>query len=263
MGNTLYVANVTSQEWMDTSQVSGINGALWTHLVYVVVPKEMKQSTTAFAHIYYGENLEPNNIADPFENTGAAWEIDMVAHYSGSIAIGMHHIPNAPIVFMDDPDFTLRYEDEIVAWGWKKYLNEPEHDPRWLLRLPMVKSAFQCMRAAQEALSENQIANIEGWVLAGVSKRGWTTWDVAATNCPTCVKIVGIIPQVPVVPELTKEAHFMWQSLGGFTWAFLEYMDQGVLQQTDTPEWQTMMDIVDPIKKLNFNYKIKQIYKLY
>jgi len=80
------------------------------------------------------------------------------------------------------------------------------------------------MRAAQDYLSMNHIAHPEGWVVAGASKRGWTTWDVAVTRCDDCVKILAIAPLVPIVPGIRNETHRMWQAFGGFTWAFQDYL---------------------------------------
>jgi PhoPQ-activated pathogenicity-related protein len=72
----------------------------------------------------------------------------------------------------------------------------------------MVKSAYQSMRAAQEFLKEQNIAQLEGWIVAGASKRGWTTWLAGATKCESCpINILGIVPLVPIVPDLIKEIH--------------------------------------------------------
>ena len=67
------------------------------------------------------------------------------------------------------------------------------------------------MRAAQEFLKEKNIADIEGWVVSGSSKRGWTSWDVGATRCESCpAKILAIAPLVPIVPDIIKEVHQQW-----------------------------------------------------
>jgi len=80
------------------------------------------------------------------------------------------------------------------------------------------------MRAAQEFLEQKGIAKIEGWTVSGASKRGWTTWDVAAVRCSSCsAKILAICPLVPIVPDMQKEIHRQWQSYNGFTFAFGDY----------------------------------------
>ena len=63
------------------------------------------------------------------------------------------------------------------------------------------------MRAAQEFLAKEKIANITGWVVSGASKRGWTTWMAGVTKCDTCVNVIGLIPIVPIVPDMWKDVH--------------------------------------------------------
>jgi PhoPQ-activated pathogenicity-related protein len=41
-----------------------------------------------------------------------------------------------------------RYEDAILAQSWHEFLEDPEANPEWLTRLPMVKASYQAMRAA-------------------------------------------------------------------------------------------------------------------
>ena len=103
------------------------------------------------------------------------------------------------------------------------------------------------MRAAQEFLSSHGIAEVEGWVVSGASKRGWTTWDVGVTRCSTCVKIFGIAPLVPIAPNITAEIHRMWQAYNGFTWAFSDYTDINLTEKIDSPEWEEMTKVIDPV----------------
>ena len=72
----------------------------------------------------------------------------------------------------------------------------------------MVKSAFQAMRAVQEFTVEEGLADIEGWVVSGASKRGWTAFLSAAVRCETCpAKVIAVIPMVPIVPSLLEAVH--------------------------------------------------------
>ena len=124
----------------------------------------------------------------------------------------------------------------MIAWAWRQYLQDKDQDARWLPRLPMVKAAFACMKAATEWLDKTGMAQIDGWVVSGASKRGWTTWMVGATApvCSWCPKVIGITPLVPIVPYLNHSVHLQRQSLGGFTFAFRDYLDAGVLDAFGT-----------------------------
>jgi PhoPQ-activated pathogenicity-related protein len=120
----------------------------------------------------------------------------------------VRQLPNCPYVFPSDPDQKARREDAVLAWAWRDFVDDPEHRSDWMPRLPMVKSAFQVMRAVQEFIAEKEIADIQGWVVTGASKRGWTTAMVAATNCETCAaKILAVVPMVPIVPNIIHDVH--------------------------------------------------------
>lgn len=75
----------------------------------------------------------------------------------------------------------------------------------------MVKSGFQAMRAVQEFTKQEGIADIQGWVVSGASKRGWTAFLSGAVKCETCAaKIIAVAPLVPIVPSLLTEVHRQW-----------------------------------------------------
>jgi len=183
------------------------------------------------------------------------WQILVVSEVgwtTGTIGIVVYQLPNCPIVYPSDPSQKKRTEDAVIAWGWKQYLDSTlgQANPEWLARLPMTKAAMSCMRAAQEYLEKQSIAEISkgGWFVAGASKRGWTTWMVGSVTCgpPECPTIVGIAPLVPIVPNLVKEIHRQWMAYGGWTFAFADYLEVNLTVHVDTPAFADAMAIVDP-----------------
>ena len=64
------------------------------------------------------------------------------------------------------------------------------------------------MHAAEDFLRKEGIAEVEGWIPTGFSKRGWTTWLIGATKCKTCTKIIGMVPMVPITPNLIQIFHW-------------------------------------------------------
>ena len=104
------------------------------------------------------------------------------------------------------------------------------------------------MRAVEEYTKKKDLGvDIDGWIVSGASKRGWTTWMVGAATCPNCPRILGIAPLVPIVPDLVKEVHRQWQSYDGFTFAFSDYTAVNITQDLDTEMFQNAMKIVDPV----------------
>ena len=59
-GGTAYMLNVTSLEWRTEQEVTGLNGSVWSHIVYVVVPKEVEYQHVAAAYITGSGNWHPN-----------------------------------------------------------------------------------------------------------------------------------------------------------------------------------------------------------
>lgn len=125
--------------------------------------------------------------------------------------------------------------------------------------MPMVKGTFQCMKAAQEFIKERDLGDLEdGWVVSGASKRGWTSFMVGSTE-QSLVKIAGIVPLVPIVPDMVKEAHVQWQSYNGFSFAFSDYANAGIIGQLDGDLNHQLMEMIDPIY---FNERLDKIPKL-
>ena len=217
---TAHILNVTSQQWLTEAEAVGPNGAIWTHQVAVIVPHDLRYKHTAVAYLTGNCNEGPPK--PPKSTDEELLLVSKVAAETGAITVVVWQIPNCHIRYPSDPLKMNRSEDAMIAWAWRQYLDDPKHDPRWLPRLPMVKAAFACMRAASEWIATTAVGDVEGWVVGGASKRGWTTWMVgaAAPACSWCPKVVGITPLVPIVPYLNHSVHLQRQSLGGFTFAF-------------------------------------------
>lgn len=92
-----------------------------------------------------------------------------------TIAALIQQIPNQPLKFNDDPLQKKRSEDALIAWGWKKFIDDTSNADI-LLRLPMTKAAVKCMDTIEDFVKKNYFLNIKKFMIAGKSKRGWTTW---------------------------------------------------------------------------------------
>ena len=122
-------------------------------------------------------------------------------------------------------------------------------DDEWLVRLAMVKSGVKAMDATQEFMksADGGGVAVNQFVVAGGSKRGWTTWLVGATD----ERVIGIMPMVIDAlnsEEITKH-HF--EVLGFFAPSLGDYVNHGLFpHKIGTPDYQAVLEIEDP-----YNYR--------
>lgn len=114
----------------------------------------------------------------------------------------------------------------------------------WLLRFPMTKAVVKSIDAASEFIEQKHgVQNkIENVMVAGASKRGWTTWTVGAVD----PRVRAICPLVMDMLRLNKQMHSHYQDLGGWTWAFQDYYWENNTEYLDTPEISAMSKHIDP-----------------
>ena len=146
-------------------------------------------------------------------------------------------VPNQPLRFADSPDIG-RTEDSIIAYTWDKYLRTG--DEKWPLRLPMTKSAVRAMDTVTSAVSstlENALT-VDKFVVAGGSKRGWTTWTTAIVD-PRVIAIAPIVIDMLNVSDSFKHHYSVY---GAYSLAVIDYVTSGVVNWIDTPEWDELMD---------------------
>ncbi|HEY5071005.1 MAG TPA: PhoPQ-activated protein PqaA family protein [Caulobacteraceae bacterium] len=226
------VLELTSQTWLSTSKV---DLPVWKHWLTVIVPDQLGHQT-GFIYIGGGDNTDPA----PKKANGRFVQLALGTH---SVVAELQDVPNQPLRFADSPD-KPRVEDEIIAHQQAKFARD--HDPLDLLRLPMVKSGVAAMTAVQQYLASAAGGNlsIRSFVVAGGSKRGWTTWLVGAID-PRVVAIIPIVINVLDV-EATTRHHF--EALGYFSPALKDYIDAGLIPaMIGTPGLEQADALEDPL----------------
>lgn len=224
--STTYVIHLTSQTWRDKSDV---DRPLWEHWLVVVKPAKLK-TNKAFIAISGSSNDRP-------APNGASTVVSRIAEATGSIVAELRTIPNQPLIFNSDGQ--PRKEDDLIGYGWSKFLETG--DAMWLPRLPMVKSVVRAMDCLQE-WSEKEGAKIDKFVIAGASKRGWTTWLVGATD----PRIEAIVPIVIDVVNAAPSIRHHGEVYGFWAKAIGNYYQHKILQRFDHPRLAELYRIEDP-----------------
>jgi PhoPQ-activated pathogenicity-related protein len=226
------VLAMTSQTWLDASKV---DKPVWTHWLTVIVPDEVHYAK-AMLYIDGGTNTDPA----PAKPIPYFAKMAVETH---SVVADLTDVPNQPLRFAEQPD-KPRVEDQIIAYQQSKFVKD--HDPQELLRLPMVKSGSAAMTAVQQYLASaaGGPLKIDGFVVAGASKRGWTTWLVGATD----PRVVAIIPMVINVLDFDATVRHHWEALGYFSPAVKDYIDAGLIPaEIGKPGMDAINRIEDPL----------------
>jgi PhoPQ-activated pathogenicity-related protein len=106
----------------------------------------------------------------------------------------------------------------------------------------MVKSVVKAMDVLQAFGKKEWSAPIDRFIVAGASKRGWTTWLTAAVD-----KRVGAIAPV-VIDVLNMRAQMPRQieAFGSYSARLVAYSSRGLLPIPETPAGQRLLNMVDP-----------------
>ncbi len=230
-GATTLVLALTSQTWRTAAEV---DKPVWTHWLTLVRPDQARAGT-AFLFIGGGSHRDQQPKKDN-------QRVVDLALGTQTVVAEVSNVPNQPLAFADSKHHG-RSEDDLVAYSRVKFIITG--DEEWLVRLAMVKSGVRAMDCMQEFLASaaGGRLKVDKFVVAGGSKRGWTTWLIGATD----PRVVAIIPLV--IDALNSEAitrhHF--EAYGFFSAALNDYVHHGLFpDRVGTPEYHKVLAIEDP-----------------
>jgi len=226
----VYIIDMKSQTWRTEKEV---NRTLWQHWLTIIVPNDVT-SNTALLFINGGSN---KNTKPPSPDLMLA----QIAVQSKTVLVDLKQVPNEPLIFADDPG-NERSEDAIIAYTFDKFLKT--QDPTWPLLLPMVKSAVRAMDTVQDHLTKatGGKVQIKDFVVAGGSKRGWTTWLTAAVD----KRVRAIAPIVIDVLNMGPQMQHHYAAYGFYSQAIGDYEQMKVLGELQSQGGSQIRNFVDP-----------------
>jgi PhoPQ-activated pathogenicity-related protein len=242
LGWTAHFWNLTSQKWLTDKNVSR---SVWWHHVAVIIPDTVNLSRhNAFVYITGGDNHNPNSF--PSAGDEGLLIAATVATGAQTVAAVLWQVPNQPLEFPIDPFNMSRSEDAAIALTWWKFINDPS-DPNWILEYPMTKAGVKCLDML-EAVFPQYISNtpINKFLVAGASKRGWTTWLVGAVEAAHGNRIQAIAPIVLDALNFIKFAHRQFRMYNGWSFALQDYYKMNFTQSLDLPNTALLASLIDP-----------------
>jgi PhoPQ-activated pathogenicity-related protein len=228
-GYTTFILEMTSQAWLTRAEV---DRPLWTHWMTIVRPDDVAHST-GLLFIGGGSNDRPA----PSDADGNLLHVALATR---SVVTELRMVPNQPLVFAGET--RQRYEDALIAYTWDKFMRTG--DERWPARLPMTKSAVRAMDTVTAFCAGTEAGGlaIDRFVVAGGSKRGWTTWTTAAVDD----RVVAIVPMVIDLLNITPSFIHHWEAYGFYAPAVGDYEEMRIMDWQGTPEYERLMNIVEP-----------------
>jgi len=210
-GVTAHELSLVSQRWRTIP---------WRHRLTVLVPDEAERSGVALLLI--GGSGRP-----PVEF------VARISRATGCIAATLNDVPVQPL-------FGGLREDALIAFTFEQYLRT--HDETWPLLLPMTRSAVAAMDAIQEFCRGQLDREVSGFVVAGASKRGWTTWLCAAAD----PRIRGIAPAVYDNLDLPRQMRHQLEAWGRFSEMIGDYTKKGLPRIAAKGGAPDLVRLVDP-----------------
>lgn len=228
-GNTTYILEMTSQAWLTTNEV---NRTLWKHWLTIVRPNQVTSSKSLLFITGGGNDKAPPQKVDA--------NILQVAMATKSVVTELRMVPNQPLIFAGETQG--RTEDSLIAYTWDKFLRTG--DPKWPARLPMTKSAVRALDTVTAFCGSSLGGNvkIDGFVVAGGSKRGWTTWTTAAVD----KRVVAIVPIVIDMLNIEPSFKHHYEAYGFWAPAVGDYVAMHIMDWQGTPQYKALMKIEEP-----------------
>ncbi len=234
-GYTGYVVDMVSQQYLTEKEV---DKPIWQHYLLIAKPDNLKHST-ALLYIGGGSNNKPapDKLDDGFAK---------MAVLTQSVCAELRTVPSEPLVFTDD-NGKKRSEDEIIAYTWDKYMRTG--DEKWPLRLPMTKAAVRALDTITAVCASPEAggAKVDTFMVAGGSKRGWTTWTTAAVD----KRVVAITPFVINMLNVVPSFKHHYRVYGFWAPAVGDYEEMHIMDWNDTPEYAALMKIEEPFSYRN------------
>lgn len=227
-GMRLVVVDMISQTWRTAEEV---DRPQWQHWLTFAIPEKV-QSPTGLLFIGGGAN----GRGAP---SGPSGRLVAIAKATGGLAAELHMTPNQPLMFHGDGK--LRTEDDLIGYTWDQFLKTG--DSTWLARNAMVKGAIRAMDTITAVAAEDAGGKqvVDQFVVAGGSKRGWTTWLTGLDK-----RVVAIMPIVIDVVNTKPSMEHHFAAYGFWSPAVGNYVQHQIMHRLDHPRMDDLYRLVDP-----------------
>lgn len=212
-GSRIVRMEVVSQVWQ---------GITWKHRIAIARPAQPRHPELAVLLITGG-----NPAGQEFAFA------TLIADMIGMPIAVLGDIPNQPL-------FEGLSEDALIAFTFAKFLETG--DTSWPCLFPMTKGAVRAMDALQELSEQDWGARLEGFLVTGASKRGWTTWFTGVVD----ERVRAIMPMVYDNLNLPAQMAHHLEQWGDYSPMIRDYTQRGLPDLVATEQGRELAAMVDP-----------------
>ncbi|MCD8457083.1 PhoPQ-activated pathogenicity-related family protein [Xylella taiwanensis] len=233
---------LNAQSWSPEHLVTPLQ---WQHNVVLHVPDDVLPQQALV--------IASNGTRYAGNGGMAARPPDDLSEILGEIARRTHitivevsDIPNQYLTYADDGH--ARREDESVAHGWSLFMQSPDTRQTLPLHVPMAIAITRAMDLAQRELPQ---LSLKHFAVTGSSKRGWAAWLTAIADD----RVNAIIPSVTDILNTRQVLNHIYRTYGNH-WpiGLAPYYAAGITDRLNTPQFNQLMRIEDPLSYLKTRY---------
>lgn len=223
IGNTsTYQLLLTSQKW---------RGITWRHQLTVMIPSRVQHKGSLLIISGGGNTNEQPN----WSTRDGLWSpAAQIAETNRSVVAILKQTPNQPLM-------EGRKEDGLISYTLQQYKNDGDYE--WPLLFPMVKSAIRSMDAIQDFAAKRSSLPVEDFLVAGASKRGWTTWLTAASGDK---RVKAIAPMVIDMLNMPVSLNAQLKAYGAYSEQIEDYVKLEIPQSTGSKKGKEVTTMIDP-----------------
>lgn len=238
---------LSSQRW-PIKQNPDVPTTTWKHRLTFYRPQQMIHSK-ALLYVTGGYNTNEAGEEQWFPPKEQL-EYENIALRNQALVMELQDVPNQYLWVAGQ----LKKEDQIIAYTYKKVMENPFKNAYLSGHLPMMKAIVKAMDAGQAILKENDNIKIDGFIVAGASKRGWAVWLAALEDD----RIEAIMPIVIDLLNTQKSiVHTCEFYQKGCPPALHDYEKEGITALVKEKAFFELMGIEDPFRYLGNGYHQK------